>query len=46
MTGSHNNSATFTIPAFAAMNLVMTAAWIAVASGLNRRLRSQAGTTL
>jgi AAA family ATP:ADP antiporter len=38
--------ASFTIPAFAAMNLVMTAAWIAVASGLNRRLRSQAGTTL
>jgi AAA family ATP:ADP antiporter len=32
--------AAFTIPAFAALNLVMTGAWLAVASGLNRRLRS------
>ena len=31
--------ASFTITAFAALNLVMTAAWLAVATGLSRRLR-------
>jgi len=36
--------ASFAIPAFAALNLVMTAAWLTVVSGLNRRLRAQAGT--
>jgi AAA family ATP:ADP antiporter len=35
--------ASFTIPTFAALNLVMTGAWLAVASGLNRRLRGQSG---
>jgi AAA family ATP:ADP antiporter len=33
--------ASFTIPAFAALNLVMTAAWLAVAAGLNRRLEGK-----
>ena len=31
--------ASFSISAFAALNLVMTAAWLAVATGLSRRLR-------
>ena len=35
--------ASFTIPTFAALNLVMTGAWLAVASGLNRRLREPSG---
>ena len=36
--------ASFSISAFAVLNLVMTAAWLAVARGLNRRLREQAGS--
>jgi AAA family ATP:ADP antiporter len=34
----------FTIPAFAAVTLVMSGAWLAVATGLNRRLRAQAAS--
>ena len=35
--------ASFGITAFALLNVVMTAGWIAVAAGLNRRLREQTG---
>ena len=33
----------FAVPAFAALNLALTAGWIGVAAALNRRLRAQAG---
>ena len=36
--------ASFPIAAFAALNVVLTAAWLAVARGLNRRLQTQAGS--
>jgi AAA family ATP:ADP antiporter len=36
--------AAFAIPAFAALNLVLTAGWLGVVSSLNRRLRAQADT--
>jgi AAA family ATP:ADP antiporter len=32
-----------TVPAFAAVNVVLVGGWLAVASGLHARLRSQAG---
>jgi AAA family ATP:ADP antiporter len=35
--------AAFTTPAFAAVTLVMTGAWLAVVAALNRRMRSQPG---
>src|SRR6185437_12357585 len=37
--------AAMAVPAFAAVNVVLTAGWLMVASGLNRRLKSQAKDT-